>query len=222
MGSLPPSCSRPLLPRSSRSTDLFYTRIHDFQTELFNPATDIPVAANAPFVTTEGVEANFFGRPWKDFTLNGGVIYDAATYGPLFTTNEIGLPVNVQGRQLAGAPKWKVTVAGEYSRDLGRNLQSFVSADLVYTSAIDFAEFADPLQETGDHAIVGARLGVRSADKHWSIAVFARNLFDDREPPFLYAPYLLASVTAPGITTQGRSYSIDSFRLVGVSLDGRF
>jgi iron complex outermembrane receptor protein len=72
------------------------------------------------------------------------------------------------------------------------------------------------------HAIVGARLGVRSPDKRWSIAVFARNLFDDRAPVFLYAPYLLANTTAPGVTAVGRSYSTDSFRLVGVTLDGRF
>lgn len=202
--------------------DLFYTRIKDFQTELFNPATDIPVASNAPWVDTEGVEIDFFGRPTHDLNLSGGLIYNIATYGPLYSSNEDGASVNVRGHQIAGAPRWKVNLAAEYSHDLGDNLQGFISADLVYTSSVDFAEYSDPLQTVPGHAIVGARLGVRSPDKRWSIAVFARNLFDDRAPVFLYAPYLLANTTAPGVTAVGRSYSTDSFRLVGVTLDGRF
>ena len=202
--------------------DLFYTRIKDFQTELFNPATGVPYASNAPWADTEGVEINVFGAPLPGLTFNGGVIYNVAEYGPLLTTDDTGAPVSVKGHQIAGAPKWKANLAGEYSRRVTNSLQGFVSADVVYISSVDFAEFTDPLQTAPGHAIVGARIGVRSPDKRWSIAVFARNLFDDRTPVFLYAPYLLANVTAPGVTTVGRSYSTESFRMVGVTLDGKF
>jgi iron complex outermembrane receptor protein len=210
--------------------DIFYTRIDQFQTSAFNPNNGTVEATNIPYVTTAGVEIDVFGHPMHNLLLNGGLIYDEAEYGPAVTScapTEPGLCpasllLNIKGNQLASAPKWKVTASGEYDHDFSGGLQGFGQADVVYTSQIDFAEYSDPLQNEAGHAVVGLRAGLRSPDRRWSVAVFVRNLFDDRQPAYLYAPFLLSGSTAPGVNTAGRSYSIDSYRLVGVSLDGKF
>jgi len=210
--------------------DIFYTKMKDFQTSAFNPATAQSTAQNVPYAETRGFELDLFGRPSHDLTLNGGLIYNDATYGPFLVACTPGaMPrcpasgiLNVDGDQLQATPKWKLTFAGEYAHDLTGSLQGFASADVVYTSKINFNQFPDPAQEVGARAIVGGRLGVRAADGKWSAAIFARNLFDERTPVFLYAPYLLSGATAPGITAVGRSYSAESFRLLGISLDAKF
>jgi iron complex outermembrane receptor protein len=212
------------------NADVFYTKMKDFQTSAFNPATAQSSAQNVPYAETKGFEVDVFGRPLRELTINGGLIYNDATYGPfLVSCTPVVSPscpatgiFNVDGQQLQATPKWKLTFAGEYAHDLSGGLQGFAAADVVYTSKINFNQFPDPAQEVGSRAIVGARAGVRSADRKWSAAIFARNLFDERTPVFLYSPYLLSGSTAPGIKAVGRSYSIDSFRLLGVSLDAKF
>ena len=212
------------------NADIFYTKMKDFQTSAFNPATAQSSAQNVPFAETRGFEVDVFGRPSRDLTINGGLIYNDATYGPFLVTCTPGLMprcpasaiFNVDGQQLQATPKWKANLAGEYTHDLSGDLQGFAGADVVYTTKINFNQFPDPAQEVGARAIVGARLGVRSADRRWSAALFARNLFDERTPVFLFSPYLLSGATAPGITAVGRSYSTESFRTVGITLDGRF
>ncbi len=222
--------SQALGGRLAIDADIFYTRIKDFQTSAFNPTTGLSSAQNVPYADTKGVEIDVFGKLTRGLSLNGGLIYNIATYGPFEVTCTPGALaacpasgiVDVNGDQIAGTPKWKLTLSGEYDHDIWANLQGFVGADMVYTSLVDFAQVRDPLQEVSARAIVGTRLGVRSADRRWSANLFVRNLFDERTPVFLFAPYLLSNLTAPTITTVGRSYSTESFRLVGISLDGRF
>ncbi len=210
--------------------DIFYTKMKDFQTSAFDPVTAASRAQNVPYAETKGFELDVFGRPHRDLTVNGGLIYNDATYGPFLTAcTPVVMPncpasrvVNVDGEQLQATPKWKLTFATEYTRDLPGDFQGFASADVIYTTKINFNQFPDPSQEVGAQAIVGARLGVRSADRKWSAAIFARNLFDERTPVFLFSPYLISGTTSPGIQAVGRSYSTESFRLLGVSLDARF
>ena len=210
--------------------NLFHTKVKHYQTSAFNATTATAEATNVPYATTKGVELDFFGRVSRNLTLAGGVIYNKATYGPFQVTCTPGTNpncpisgvVNVNGQQMQGAPEWKLNLSGEYERNIGSSLQGFVGADVVYTSKINFNQFPDPLQEVDAGAVVGARIGVRSQDRRWSASLFARNLFDERRPVFLYAPYLLSGSTAPGIVTQGRSYNTESFRMIGISLDGRF
>ena len=201
--------------RLAVDADVFYTRIDNFQTSTFNAKTATDFATNIPYATTAGFELDVFGHPTHNLLLNAGLIYDDARYGP----DVLGPGVDATGHQLAAAPKWKITASGEYDHDIGYGLQGFGQADVVYTSQVNFDEVDDPQQTVPGHAIVGLRAGVRSPDRKWSVAVFARNLFDDRQPAFLFAPFLLAP---PGTITTGRSYSLDSYRLIGVSLDGKF
>jgi iron complex outermembrane receptor protein len=67
------------------------------------------------------------------------------------------------------------------------------------------------------HWTVGGRMGVRTADDRFTVAVFARNLFNVHEPS-LYQ----SSFPYGGAANIGAIYGPQSFRSVGLSLDGKF
>jgi iron complex outermembrane receptor protein len=65
--------------------------------------------------------------------------------------------------------------------------------------------------------MTGGRIGVRTDDDRFQVAIFARNLFDVHEPSLLQSdfPY-------NGTANIGAIYGPQSFRQVGLSLDGKF
>jgi iron complex outermembrane receptor protein len=215
--------------------NLFHTRIKDYQSSVFN-AQGSSTPNNIDHVVTKGVEFDLLGMLYPGLTISGGAVYNKATYpeyyvtctavnpGPQCTPNAAGTLVeNVAGDQLVGAPKWKITFATNYEHGLPfLGLSGFVGADVVYRSAITFNAGSDPRNTTGEHAIVGARLGLRQAEQGWSVALFARNLFDERYPQFLYAPYLFSQYSAPGGDASGHALSTESFRMFGLTLDYKF
>jgi len=221
------------------NVNFFHTAIKDFQSSTFNPqGTQTP--NNIPEVVTQGVELDFFGKPLEGLTITGGALYNKVEYpeyyvvcsttvpGPQCGDNPRTEPVeddqeNVEGEQLTGAPKWKFTLSGEYEHPLPFfGWKGFIASDVVYRSNIRFVASRDPRSESGSHAIVGARMGLRGRDNAWTLALFGRNLFDERYSQFTYAPYLLSSLSSPGVETSGHALSTESFRFVGLSLDVRF
>lgn len=214
--------------------NLFHTRIKDYQSSVFN-AQGASTPNNIDRVVTKGVELDLLGMLYPGLTVSGGAVYNKATYpsyyvtctapnpGPQCQMQNGNLVENVAGQQLVGAPKWKLTLATNYDRALPLlGLHGFVGGDVVYRSAIRFNAGTDPRNATGEHAIVGARLGVRQPEQGWSLALFARNLFDERYPQFLYAPYLFSQYSAPGGEASGHALSTESFRMLGLTLDYEF
>jgi iron complex outermembrane receptor protein len=219
---------------------LFYTKIDDFQAQFFDPALAEFIFGNAPSLTTKGVEASVFGKPAPGVTLNLGGVYDDARYGPGYLVScaqlqtvaqgcvpvlgsggtPVGTITDAGGARLVGAPEWKVTASGEYARSLANNLTGYVQVDLVYTSQINWDAAYDPIDTSAPAAIVGGRIGVRTDDQRFGVALFVRNLFD------VYRPIARFATPAAPQELDPQSYSQiagpESRRLIGVSLDARF
>ncbi|HET8881155.1 MAG TPA: TonB-dependent receptor, partial [Solimonas sp.] len=216
--------------------NLFYTKIDDFQSQVFN-AQGTATPNNIPSIVTKGVELDFFGKPFAGFTINGGFLYNPATYpdyyvsctqdGPQCGDNPDTEPTednaeNIKGEQLMGAPKWKYTLAFDYEHPLFWGMSGFVGADAVYRSNIRFMAQRDTRTDSGAHTIVGARIGLRQPQQGWTLSLFARNLFDERYSQFKFAPYLLSNASAPGIDATGTALSTESFRFIGLTFDYEF
>lgn len=212
---------------------LFYDKIEHFQTAVFTPATPsnpIPgfSQGNAPYIVTKGVELNLFGRPIDDLTFNFGVLYNPANYADSFlvacnptqtpgvgscgadgTTSPVG--------QLAGAPKWRVVLNGEYSRELASGATGFVQADLTYQSAVFTGPTPDPIGRIDESWLLGGRVGVRSEDGRFGISLWGRNLLDQNDPRV--ARDVLSGFDGGGVDAlwvtpvRGRTF--------GISLDAR-
>ncbi|HEY1077735.1 MAG TPA: TonB-dependent receptor [Fontimonas sp.] len=211
---------------------IFHTTIKDFQASVFNGQASF-TPTNIPELVTKGVELDLLGFLSENLMFNAGLLYNSAVYPEGYrgaclqvsaacpdtdpeTTQDIG------GRQLVVAPKWKLTFSPEYSFDMPFGSRGFISSDVVYRSEMHFSAAPDTRTEVGARTIIGARIGLRSAEDNWEISVFGRNLTEERNPAFMFAPYLLSSATSPGIDTSGQALYTESFRFFGVSLGVRF
>jgi iron complex outermembrane receptor protein len=188
--------------------NLFYQKIENFQAQqcTVNATTTVIscVQKNISGVKSRGAEINLFGRlVTHDLSLHTGFIWAKATYpaGYLGTDGK-----DIGGTQLAYAPEYKFTVSGEYARDLGENLKGFLAADAVWKSRLRYE--ANTVADTtfALHWTVGGRIGLRTADERFTIAVFARNLFDVHEPS-LYQSDFRSAARPTSVPSMGRSRS---------------
>ena len=196
----------------------FYDKIRGFQSQqcAVNPAnsTISCVQTNIDGVKSRGAEINLFGRVFQGLSVNTGFIVAKATYphGYLGTDG-----TNIGGTQLAYAPKYKFTFSGEYEHPVTDAFKGFVAGDAVWKSRVRYE--ANSITDTTfrAHWLAGGRIGVRTADDRFAVAVFARNLFDVHEPQLLQS-----SLPYNGAANIGAIYGAQSFRQVGLSLDAKF
>jgi iron complex outermembrane receptor protein len=225
----PPTVIRPEIPTSYETglkatfadgklaLDLsgFYTRLKDYQGQQC-----IPLAAgglqcvpqNISGVISKGIEVNLSGRPADHLTVNLGGIWNRVTYPSGF----LGQDGSILGKQqLVNAPEWKMTASSEYSVPFG-GAEGFLGADAVYKGKFRTVASTNPDAIYGGHLTLGGRIGIRSEDKNWSFAVFARNLTNNHEP-------IIRILNFPdGTGGVGQLLGTGSFRQVGISADVRF
>jgi iron complex outermembrane receptor protein len=77
------------------------------------------------------------------------------------------------------------------------------------------------MTRVGDRFTLGARLGVRAADGDWSVGVFCRNCFDKRYPSLIATDPFSGSNGGLAVSYV-HNFTVDSYRLIGITLDGRF
>jgi iron complex outermembrane recepter protein len=230
--------------RLSWDADVFYSRVHDYQGQscALNPAGVLACQGQSvPQVTTKGVEINLRGQVTKGFTVTAGYVYDVAQYpngyrgydpnnllGGTDPTNPLLGTTDLSHQQLVGVPKNKLSLAGDYGFNINDNVQTFLSADTVFKSAMRLGPTADPRFVFGKNWNTGLRLGVRSPVDTWSVALFARNLGKDREPVTLFGgPAFIPPGVAPpfpaGTVTGISGWATqNSLRQVGITADVKF
>lgn len=207
----------------------FDETIKDFQAQVFENLAGFGtfVFANASELRVRGVQASFYSKPLEGLTVNGGAIYNDATYGDFVvpcnaaytvgcTTEGGSLVTNARDSQLAQAPKWKLTLLAQYDRPVSEHLTGFIEADTAWQSRVNASPTPDPNLVIPAYAITNARLGVRTADGRYSVAVFAKNLFDKRAPATLFTDPLQPAGNYDQV------FQPNAFRVIGVSLDVRY
>jgi iron complex outermembrane receptor protein len=197
---------------------IFYQKIHNFQAQqcLSNPATGSLScsSSNIDGVKSRGAELSFFGHITRDLSLNTGFVYTKATYPDGFIGTD---GTDIGNTQLAYAPEYKFTLSGEYETSLSERLKGYVGGDAVWKSRIRYEANSIAESTYRPHWTVGGRIGVRTSDDRYAISVFARNLFNVHEPILLQSgfPY-------NGADNIGAIYGPQSFRQVGLQLEGKF
>jgi iron complex outermembrane receptor protein len=209
--------------RFAMNVAAYYSTIKDFQAQIFNPTNSQFVFSNAPEARTHGVSLSFYGRPTTAFTVNGGAAYTIAQYGPGYFTpcgaaSAPGCVRSAQHDQVAGAPRFRATLAAEYVIPVG-TLKAAFAGDVVYQSKQVFNP-TDPMRNFEPRTTLGARVGLRSQDDKWGVSLYVRNLLDDFQPSFR-TNNILGFVTG-----DTRSYfqavGADARRLFGLTFDAKF
>ncbi|TCU60749.1 iron complex outermembrane receptor protein [Novosphingobium sp. PhB57] len=196
---------------------VFYMKIDNFQAQSCTVDANAIISCdqtNINGVKTRGAELNFFGKVFDGLSLNTGFIYSKATYPKNFLGTD---GTDIGGSQLAYAPRYKFTLSGQYDMPLGENFGGFLAVDTVWKSRIRYE--ANSVADTTfrPHWLVGGRIGVKTADDRYTVAVFARNLFNVHEPSLMQSdfPY-------NGAENIGAIYGPQSYRNIGISLDAKF
>jgi iron complex outermembrane receptor protein len=212
-----------VLDRIYVDIDLFRERTRDFQTTIYVPPVPPSVApnfieGNAPYALTEGVDASLRGNVTRDFSLAVEVLYDDAHFNPGFLVNCTAGPCLARS-QMPFAPLWKSSLSGEYRHDFSDALEGFVASDLSYSTGYPYSSTPAPEGfASGARTILGARAGVRFGDDKYDISVFCRNCTDKRYPV----------IVVPGFASDGslqsvdQSLSLDSYRVIGLTLDAKW
>lgn len=172
---------------------VFNTRVKGFQTSYTTAVGTPPVSQTVignSNVRSRGAEANISFEPLSGLTLAGNVVYAKS----IFTENfPASAAIARKGDPLTRAPEWSGNASIDYEGEVsGMTLLAGVNADFASKTLYQFVvpQPAAPFGEA--HGIVNARLGLRSLDKRWEVALLGTNLFDRRFVEFA------TSITAGG------------------------
>lgn len=209
--------------RFAVNVSAYHMKVKDYQATVWDPASVAFIFSNAPELTNRGATVNFYGKPTKALTVNGGVAYMKSKLGPGFLTEcAMGSPTgctrDASGDPAGGAPRLRATLAFDYAFPLG-SMRASLGGDVVHTSEKVF-DRTDPARNLPATTIVGARVGVRTADDKVGLTFYARNLLDKFNPRYRIGN-LIAFATG-----DTRSYiqflGPESRRVLGASLDVKF
>ncbi len=217
----------------------FYTKVDNFQATYFDPTLGVFIYGNAPSLTSRGFEAQILSRPARGLTINAGISYTDARYGhgyvvscgqrqtaaqgcmPLLNSGgvQIGTGDDAGGNRLIGSPRWKVTFSSQYEQPISSRVKGVAQLDAVYTSSVSWSAAYAPLLATPSAMIFGGRLGLRSNDDRFGLAIFARNLFDVYRPTVRISTPVAAQLLSE---SYAQFSGPESHRVIGVSLDTKF
>eukprot|EP01037_Dinobryon_pediforme_P006413 gene6413-6479_t len=199
--------------------NLFYQKVQNFQAQSCASITSGPLAGtlsciqgNIDGVKSRGAEINLYGKVTRNLSLNTGLIWARATYPAGFLGSDGS---NLGGQQLAYAPEYKFTLSGEYTVPLSQSANAFLAADTIWKSRVSYEQTSVQASTFGAHWTVGGRIGVRTSDDRFTVAVFARNLGNVHEPILMQSGFPYG-----GGANIGAMYGPNGFRQIGLSLDG--
>jgi len=199
---------------------VFYQKIRNFQSQQCTVDSNSVISCvqtNISGVKSRGAEINFFGRVFDGLSLNTGFIYAKATYPTGFVGTD---GTDIGGTQLAYAPKYKFTLSGEYEAPVTSSLNGFLAVDTIWKSRVRYEANSNRETTFRPHWLVGGRIGVRTEDDRFSVAIFGRNLFNVHEPSLMQSSFPYTDDT--GGQNIGAIYGPQSFRQVGLSFDAKF
>lgn len=194
--------------RLQMTASAFY---YDYKNQQFldlDPNTAAQVLVNLPKARIIGAEFEFIARVSEAFRLSGGV-------GLLDTKVQEGTlrGTNLDGNELPNAPKVTGTIAADLDLfDTGSGKVT-LHGDLSYVSDQWFEIFNVQRLEQNSYTLVNGRLGYRTADERFGVALWAKNVFNK----FYYTSRLDL------VSGFGYDYNhIGQPRMYGVTADVRF
>lgn len=158
---------------------------------------------NVPEVETSGVELELTYLVTADFRLYSNVGYLDGDYVKL--SPDIVDTIPNTGVSLKNAPQWVATVGGDYTFNLGSAGSLRLGIDIAYEEESYSTVSNNDLTKMDDKALYNARIAWDSADEHFQIIIWGKNLSDE-----VYYP-ASTDGPAPGAVYAGdpRTYGVD-------------
>ena len=146
----------------------------------------------------------------KIITLPGGFTTgDAASGGSL-----TGVPINLDGKQLANTPPYTVSFGAQYTAPVGGGFNLVSRADFYWQAASWGRIFNDPADHIKSYSVMNALFTLNAPDNAWYVSLYGRNLLGGNQ---VTGQYLTSS--SSGLWT-GVFYGEP--RNVGITIGARF
>jgi iron complex outermembrane receptor protein len=208
--------------RLNLNVSAFTESFDQFQSAGLDVAHDTYIVINAGQLKSRGFEVELNSAPLPGFTVNGGVSY-AHAYFSSFTVDQcyvgqvscLNGTSNSTGHNLPNAPRWTFNIDSGYEHVISPALKVILDAGVYYRDTVNYSSNADPHTIQPGFYLLDGSIGLGAQDGRWKVSVFCRNCADRR-----FATYIAANVASPA--DYGQTFGVNSFRTVGVSLDGRF
>jgi iron complex outermembrane receptor protein len=165
--------------RLRTNASAFYYDYKDLQVNQFSGVTNL--ITNAAKSKIKGVELQLDARPLPRFAIDAAAAWLDATYSEYLTrdANQAGTPVvDLSGNQMPKAPRFTATLGTDIDVPIGALGKLTMRAELRYQSSVYFDQFNTAQLEQGGYTLLNARMAYLTADDHWELALFGRNLTD--------------------------------------------
>lgn len=200
--------------------DLYWTELSDYQANtVVTGATGTfqSLITNVGKVRSRGFELEATAVPVDGLNLNGSVGYNDAVYlsFPLAPSVQgaTSPTQSLSGRPVVEAPRWTVSLGGDYSRELARGYTGFVGGGYAYKSG--YYGYVDDSAGAWlpAYAVVNARIGLRTPGDHYELSLWVNNAFDARS----------FSMVIPASTGSGGYFALPAEpRFFGATLKASF
>jgi iron complex outermembrane receptor protein len=135
-------------------------------------------------VRSQGIEVEAAIRPRRDMSVNLGVTLANTKYRNNLVGNENGAPLDpalrvLPGRRLSNAPRLVFTGAFTWTPRIGdTGLTGLFYLDARVSDDYNTGSDLFPQKAQDSFAVINGRIGVRGPGQHWSLELWAQNLFN--------------------------------------------
>ena len=176
------------------------------------PNQTTSIIRNAANGVVDGIEFELRARPVDRLTFGANLGLLRSEYRD-FVTYQGATPLDASGNEFYRTPKRTLSIDAEYRHPLSSDAELFVNTDWNYRGHYFHNAVIqnDPAQETDGYTLGNVRVGYRSPDRTFDVALYATNVLDT-------SYRILAQVPNDG----AYSVSLGQPRVVGVSFRTRF
>lgn len=145
---------------------------------------------NAGKATIKGIEAEFMAKPTNRLSLTSTIAWLDARYDVYFDQQ-----TSLKGNRLPNAPKWAATLGAEYRAPLGSGGSLTFRSDVAWRARAFFKPNNDPRYASTRTTLLNGRISWEPGDGHWEVALYGRNLTNNR-----YATYKAVGTDSTGVS----------------------
>lgn len=169
------------------------------QTTTYNFGANSGLASTGAFSVCGALgaaAAGAFAGGGLDPAAFGGITYYAA-----------GIPTNVVGNKLPGAPDYKFSLGAQYAAPLG-DLTLTPRVDYIYTGKSTGSVFNSPINNIASFSQVNAQIQIDGPDKKWFMRGWIQNVFDSSPITGLYVTDQSSGLFTNVFTLEPRRYGV--------------
>ena len=195
--------------RVSLNGALFYQKYYNHQLNAFTGTQFVEFTI--PSAIAEGVELETEIAVATGIRLNGGVTY-ADTYYPNNTENRAALQgvgsnlYLLPGKRLTYAPLWSAVVGADFEHKIFDKLVGTASVDMKYSSSYNVGSDEDPIKNQPGFFLVGASVGIATADKRIALSVWSTNIFNQFYKQTAFDGVIQTLSSPPAANPGGNNY----------------